>query len=105
MEYTYTRHVVCPHCRGSGADSHDDIVECDRCGGKGHILQRQQIAPGFVQTFQSQCPKCNGKGKMVGKKCHVCQGEKRVKGLEELNVFIEKGMPNGHEMVIYCVNN
>jgi len=45
---------MCPHCRGSGADSHDDVKECDTCHGQGHILQRQQIAPGFIQTFQAQ---------------------------------------------------
>ena len=54
VEYTYTRSVVCPHCRGSGADSHDDVKECDRCNGKGHVLTRQEIAPGFVQQFQQQ---------------------------------------------------
>jgi len=98
IEYTYTRNVVCPHCRGSGADSHDDIKECDKCQGKGHILQRQQIAPGFIQTFQTNCPKCNGKGKMIGLSCHVCHGDKIVKGLEELTVYIEKGMMDGHEI-------
>jgi DnaJ-class molecular chaperone len=45
------------------------------------------------------CPKCGGKGKTINKHCHVCHGSKIVKGLEELTVYIEKGMPNGHEIV------
>jgi DnaJ-class molecular chaperone len=68
------------------------------------------IAPGFVQQFQSKyfifilnvtisCPKCNGKGKIIKKKCHVCMGNKIVKGIEEMTVYIEKGMPNGYEIV------
>jgi hypothetical protein len=51
--------------------------------------------------FYVRCPKCRGKGKMIKKNCHVCQGNKIVKGLEEMSVYIEKGMPNGHEIVIY----
>ena len=48
LEVTYTRQALCPHCRGSGAESHEDVHECSRCKGKGFILQKQQIAPGFV---------------------------------------------------------
>lgn len=38
---------------------------------------------------------------MVKKECHVCNGKKLVKGLEELTLYIEKGMPNRHEIVLY----
>ena len=43
---------MCPHCRGSGADSHDDVAVCDRCNGQGIVIERQMIATGFVQQFQ-----------------------------------------------------
>jgi DnaJ-class molecular chaperone len=46
-----------------------------------------------------RCPKCGGKGKVTAKVCHECKGDKIVKGLEELSVYIEKGMNNGHEIV------
>lgn len=36
---------------------------------------------------------------MIKKQCHVCQGKKIVRGLDELTLYIEKGMPNGHEIV------
>jgi DnaJ-class molecular chaperone len=36
---------------------------------------------------------------MIKKQCHVCQGKKIVKGMEELTIYIEKGMPNNHEIV------
>ena len=36
---------------------------------------------------------------MIKKNCHVCQGKKIVKGLEEMTIYIEKGMPNGFEIV------
>jgi DnaJ-class molecular chaperone len=38
---------------------------------------------------------------MIKRQCHQCHGNKIVKNLEELTVYIEKGMPNGHEIVIY----
>jgi len=98
IEFTYSRGVMCPHCRGSGADSHDDITVCDRCNGQGVIIERQQIAPGYVQQYQTYCPKCGGKGKMIKSQCHVCRGKKIVKGLEEVVVYIEKGVKNNHEI-------
>ena len=48
FEVTYNRKVICPHCRGSGADDPDDVKECPKCGGKGQILTKKQLAPGFV---------------------------------------------------------
>ena len=45
------------------------------------------------------CPKCSGKGKIVKKKCHVCMGNKIVKGIEEMTIYVEKGMPDGYEIV------
>jgi DnaJ-related protein SCJ1 len=45
------------------------------------------------------CPKCRGKGKNIRRECHVCHGNKIVRGMEELTIYIEKGMPNGHEIV------
>lgn len=99
MEFKYTRNVICPHCRGIGADSEEDIHKCQQCNGQGVILQRREIAPGYVQQFQQQCPKCQGKGNVIKKQCHVCKGYKIVPTIEELNLFVEKGMTNGQEIV------
>lgn len=104
-EFTYTRNAMCPHCRGSGADSLDDVTTCDKCQGQGVIVERKQIGPGFFQQFQRTCPKCGGKGKMVKKECHVCHGNKIVKSMEEMTVFIEKGMENGAEIVSFFIHN
>ena len=48
---------------------------------------------------------CHGKGKVISKKCTVCNSEKIIKGLEELSVYIEKGMTDGHEIVKQYLNN
>lgn len=98
FEFIYTRNVICPHCRGSGGENPDDVTTCDRCNGQGVVIERKQLGPGFFQQFQSKCPKCGGKGKMVKSTCHVCHGDKITKGMEELTLFIEKGMTNGMEI-------
>lgn len=41
FEVTYNRKVICPHCRGSGADDPDHVKECPKCQGKGQILTKK----------------------------------------------------------------
>ncbi len=98
FEFLYTRNVMCPHCRGSGGDDPDDVTTCDRCNGQGMVIERRQIGPGFIQQFQTKCPKCGGAGKMVKTTCHVCHGDKIVKGMEDMTVFVERGMTSGMEI-------
>lgn len=54
IEFLYTRNVMCSNCRGSGADSHEDIKVCNQCQGKGVVIKEMQVGPGFVQRFQTQ---------------------------------------------------
>lgn len=74
FEVTYNRKIICPHCRGSGADDPEDVVTCKQCKGQGTIMTKKQIAPGFVQQFQQQCPKCAGAGHTLKSTCHLCRG-------------------------------
>lgn len=90
---------ICKRCRGLGAASKDDFQVCSQCKGKGVVLQRIQLAPGFVQQLQNTCPHCNGQGKMIKKKCPVCHGSKVVRGEQTLGVDIEQGTPENFELV------
>jgi DnaJ-class molecular chaperone len=36
---------------------------------------------------------------MIKTQCNVCSGKKIIKGMEELTVYIEKGMSSGQEIV------
>ena len=91
--------AICPHCRGSGADDPEDVHVCENCGGSGQITEVKRLGPGSMQQFQRACPHCDGQGKKLHSTCHVCNGAKQVKNLDELNVFVEKGIPDGHEYV------
>ncbi|RHY31340.1 hypothetical protein DYB32_003611 [Aphanomyces invadans] len=61
-------------------------------------LETRRVGPGFIQQFQTQCTKCGGKGKVVTSTCPVCGGSKTVFADVELDLEIEKGMPDGHEI-------
>lgn len=89
---------LCRHCKGTGADSKEDYEQCKNCGGSGHVTQRVQIMPGFVQQMQQPCPHCSGKGKSIKKKCHVCRGHKVTRADQLISVDIEVGIPENHEL-------
>jgi DnaJ-related protein SCJ1 len=90
---------LCKKCRGTGAASKADFQECKTCGGRGHVVQRVQLAPGFVQQVQQPCQRCGGKGKTIKKKCERCRGNKVGRVEQELSIEIEVGTPEGHKIV------
>ncbi|RQM16564.1 hypothetical protein B5M09_001448 [Aphanomyces astaci] len=96
VPFTVRRKTVCHHCHGHGAANSDDIQTCHECGG--HGLETRRVGPGFIQQFQTQCNKCGGKGKIVTSTCPVCGGDKTVFADVELDLDIEKGTPDGHEI-------
>lgn len=53
FEILHRKQDLCSKCRGSGAEKPDDVKKCTTCGGSGYILQRQQLAPGFVTQTQT----------------------------------------------------
>eukprot|EP01012_Entosiphon_sulcatum_P064822 TRINITY_DN9367_c0_g1_i1.p1 TRINITY_DN9367_c0_g1~~TRINITY_DN9367_c0_g1_i1.p1 ORF type:complete len:390 (+),score=52.45 TRINITY_DN9367_c0_g1_i1:41-1210(+) len=98
-EITIHKNKLCRKCKGTGAKSPNHITVCPQCRGHGVILQRVQVAPGFVQQFQQQCPRCGGHGKMVTALCPVCEGRVLVRGEATLEVTIEPGSPDGYDVV------
>jgi DnaJ-related protein SCJ1 len=52
IEMQYTKQIMCPWCRGSGAESEKDYKTCPHCGGKGNVVEKRQIMPGFFQNMQ-----------------------------------------------------
>jgi len=99
IEVLQRRQILCPHCRGTGAENPDDVSSCPVCGGSGMRIVTQQLGPGFVQRMQTPCDKCGGKGRVVTSQCSKCKGTKIATGEQYLSVFIEKGMPDGHQIV------
>ena len=96
---TLQKQKLCKRCRGSGAASKADFTTCPACQGKGHTIQRIQLMPGFVQQMQAPCERCGGTGKSIKKKCPTCKGAKVMRGDHVIEVEIEQGVPEGHQIV------
>lgn len=47
------KHVLCDHCRGTGAASDNHILSCPACDGSGVQITHQQLFPGMVIQGQS----------------------------------------------------
>jgi len=99
FEVLQRRQVLCSHCRGTGAEDPNDVSTCPVCSGSGVKIVNQQLAPGFVQRVQTQCDRCGGKGKIMKSVCSHCHGTKVEIGDQLVMVFVEKGMPDGHEII------
>jgi len=67
-----------------------DASACQTCSGRGFIIEMIRMGP-VVQQVQEMCFSCNG----AGSKCSM----RTVP--EKLNVFVEKGAPDGHKVTFY----
>ena len=93
-EFTVEKQQICEDCEGSG--SADGVVEtCQKCGGRGAVIQKHMIAPGLFQQVQMQCDACGGRGQSIKHVCPTCSGTRVVRKPVTLTAVIEKGMPKG----------
>lgn len=98
MEFTVEKQQICDDCEGSG--SADGVVEtCNKCGGRGAVVQKHMLAPGIFQQVQMQCGQCGGQGKSIKHACPVCKGAKVVRRPVTLTATVEKGMPKGTRLI------
>ncbi|PVF97288.1 DnaJ-domain-containing protein [Serendipita vermifera] len=99
VEFMIKKKILCDHCRGSGAHTDGDIKTCPTCNGSGIKVGRQEVFPGMFVSTQTTCPQCSGKGKVIARVCKHCGGQKVVDHTGHYNLDLEKGMPEGHEVV------
>ncbi|GAA5859269.1 hypothetical protein JCM1840_003826 [Sporobolomyces johnsonii] len=99
MKFSIARKAICEQCDGTGARSDKDIVECPTCEGRGIRLVRHQLGPGIFQQVQMHCDRCGGRGKAIKHLCPVCKGHRIVDAQSDLILHIDRGMPEGAEVV------
>ncbi|KAI0367784.1 DnaJ-domain-containing protein [Pilatotrama ljubarskyi] len=99
IDFMVKKRILCDHCRGTGAASSDDIHTCTACNGQGIRIIRQQIMPGMFTQSQVTCNECGGRGKVIGRKCPHCGGNKVMDHTQHYTLEIPKGAPEGHEVV------
>jgi len=60
-----------------------------------------QLGPGMYSSSRAHCGDCKGEGKTIEEKnkCKTCKGEKISKQKKDLEVTIEPGVFDGHDIV------
>lgn len=93
-----SREVICDDCDGHGGPR-ESIVDCTMCNGTGVRVQIRQMGP-MIQQTQGPCHSCR-QGKIIpeNKKCRKCGGGGTCKERKVLEVFIDRGAPDGHRIV------
>jgi len=91
--FTLYKYIICSRCQGAGAEPGTKVKECFSCRGTGEV---QQIKKTFFGAFTryTTCPECGGQGHRPEKPCNVCRAEGRVKGEENIKIFIPAGVDN-----------
>src|SRR5688572_15939255 len=67
----------CETCSGSGAAPGSEAVTCEQCGGRGEIRTTRRTMLGQMVNV-SNCPRCQGEGKIVKDPCETCKGDGRT---------------------------
>lgn len=86
----------CSDCDGSGAESDSGMKTCNQCDGQGKI-QTQMM--GIFATV-TECPTCEGIGKVPKDKCKKCKGAGIIREKDEIEFTIPAGIKNGDTLRI-----
>ncbi|MFX1410738.1 MAG: DnaJ C-terminal domain-containing protein, partial [Promethearchaeota archaeon] len=88
------RYTPCDTCEGTGAEDPSSVTNCPECQGTGRIRKMTQSGFGTI-IRESDCYTCNGTGKVIEKKCKVCNGKKVVPEQKTIHVNIPPGVEDG----------
>ena len=88
------RAVRCVVCKGTGARTPRDKVQCRACGGTGKRRQTQSHPLGQVMTITT-CAECRGVGNTIINPCESCRGQGATRKEETMNIRIPHGIEDG----------
>ncbi len=88
------RYIPCDDCEGTGAEDPSSVKICPQCNGSGRTRKMTQSGFGTI-IRESECYTCNGTGKVIKKKCPICNGMKVVPETKTIHVSIPPGVENG----------
>jgi molecular chaperone DnaJ len=96
-EITFKAQGTCPTCEGAGTTDPASVKSCTECGGMGRVRTvRRTMLGQFVQT--NVCPRCEGKGQVVGSPCGDCRGAGRIFMERKVSVQIPAGIDTGQRI-------
>jgi len=88
------RYTPCDECEGTGAEDPSSVKTCPQCEGSGRMRRMTQSGFGTI-IRESECYTCNGTGKIIKKKCSVCNGNKVVAETKTIHINTPPGVENG----------
>ncbi len=88
------RYTPCDECEGTGAEDPSSVKSCPECQGAGRVRKMTQSGFGTI-IRESACYTCNGTGKVIKKKCKVCNGKKVIPEDKKIHINIPPGVENG----------
>ncbi len=92
-EIEFSKLSRCEQCGGSGSEPGTQMKTCPTCQGRGNIQKTQRTFLGsFTQV--STCVDCSGMGKQPEVRCQNCKGKGVVHAVEQLEIFVPKGVRN-----------
>jgi len=83
----------CPACQGTGAEPSSETTTCPECGGSGQLSLLQGAF-----AIKRTCPRCLGRGRIIGRPCSTCGGTGNTKQKRKLAIKIPPGMEDGGQM-------
>ena len=92
-------YVKCEHCKGTGAKDGVAFTTCNTCHGTGVVTRVQQTMLGAMQS-QSECPDCEGTGKIISEPCSYCHGEGVVRKEQQISFNIPAGVSDGMTLTV-----
>lgn len=94
-----THPCICEKCKGTGAESPDQVHSCDVCNGTGKkIASHEDREDGTTRIhFQtlSVCSACNGRGVLIDNACRNCEGRGQIDVSTSIKVSIPIGLKEG----------
>jgi molecular chaperone DnaJ len=96
-EIEVPRTEVCKTCRGSGAAPGSSRRTCNQCNGTGQVQKVQST--GFARIMRAEsCPRCGGRGYLIGSPCSECRGSGTTRRVRRIRVVIPAGVDDGHTL-------
>lgn len=93
-EVPVSRIELCDLCAGTGCKEGTTAEKCPTCNGTGTVTTQSRTPFGIMQST-SDCPKCEGRGKIIHQPCTKCRGAGLVRRNKKINVTIPAGIDDG----------
>jgi molecular chaperone DnaJ len=93
-EVSVSRIETCDTCSGSGSKEGTTAERCANCHGTGTVTTQNRTPFGIMQST-TDCPKCEGKGKIIHQPCQKCRGAGLVRRNKNIKVSIPAGIDDG----------